>query len=437
MLPPLGLGLLPRLSDWTMIFFMLKRLWLFFAQAVTLLLAGLFVVSAFKPEWLPKRFGSADVANNQVSPKTTANLPPNLVTARNDNAGAISLNTILSYGQAAKAATPAVVNIVATKRSRLPANHPLLDDPFFKRFFGDQAPSDKGEPRQRGPRQAPAAGSGVIVDVNGTVLTNHHVVEGAEELQVVLADGRKAIATVKGTDPDTDLAVLKIDLPNLQAVAFGDSDAAAVGDVVLAIGNPFGVGQTVTMGIVSATGRNQLGINNFENFIQTDAAINPGNSGGALVDSNGRLIGINTAIFSQSGGSLGIGFAIPVSTVKQVLNSILKDGQVIRGFLGVSLGDLTTEGAKDQGVTRTDGAFISRVETGSPAEKAGIKSKDLLISVNGKRLANTVSALNTISQLTPGESAKFAVVRDNKEIEVVVVVGTRPREVRRPGDQRP
>jgi serine protease DegQ len=411
-----------------MIFFMLKRFWLFFAQAVTLLLAALFVLSAFKPDWLPQRFKAPDPGTQRIGVAAPAPSPAPVALERP------VIGNILSYGEAAKRATPAVVNIVATKRSRMPANHPLLEDPFFQRFFGDQNP-DQRQNRQgspRGQRQAPAAGSGVIVNTDGTILTNHHVVEGAEELQVVLADGRKAMAKVVGSDPDTDLAVLKIELPNLQAITLGDSEAAQVGDVVLAIGNPFGVGQTVTMGIVSATGRNQLGINNFENFIQTDAAINPGNSGGALVDSRGHLIGINTAIFSQSGGSLGIGFAIPVNTAAQVMSGILKDGQVIRGFLGVSLGDLTTEGAQEQGLKRTDGAFISRVESGSPADKAGIKSKDLLVSVNGKRLPNTVSALNTISQLPPGQSAKFVLVRDNKELEVQVVVGTRPRDIRRP-----
>jgi serine protease DegQ len=423
-----------------MIFFMIKRLWLTFAQAVTLLLAVLFVVSAFKPEWLPGRFQMGPQTGSAVAPPTPPNVNAATQTSGVNNsprqpepAERVASASILSYGQAAKTATPAVVNIVASKRSRVPSNHPLLEDPFFKRFFGDQLPSGSN---QRPQRPAPAAGSGVIVDANGTVMTNHHVVEGAEELQVVLADGRKAVARVLGTDPDTDLAVLKIELPNLQAISFGDSETAQVGDVVLAIGNPFGVGQTVTMGIVSATGRNQLGINNFENFIQTDAAINPGNSGGALVDSSGRLLGINTAIFSQSGGSLGIGFAIPVTTAKQVLNSILKDGRVIRGFLGVSLGDLTTDGAKEQGINRTDGAFVSRVEAGSPAEKAGIKVKDLLVSVNGKRLPNVVSALNTISQLTPGQSAKFTLVRNDKELEVAVLVGTRPRDVRRPVEQQ-
>jgi serine protease DegQ len=417
---------------------MLKRLWLYFAQAVTLLLAALFVVSAFKPEWLPKRYQAPSPVTGALNGQSTQ-LPAPQTPKVNPIQRAPS-GSILSYSDAAKRATPAVVNIVANKRSALPANHPLLDDPFFKRFFGDQLPGGPngqkpGQAPSQRQRQAPAAGSGVIVNVNGTVLTNHHVVEGAEELQVILSDGRKATAKVIGTDPDTDLAILKIELANLQAIELGDSDGAQVGDVVLAIGNPFGVGQTVTMGIVSATGRNQLGINNFENFIQTDAAINPGNSGGALVDSTGRLLGINTAIFSQSGGSLGIGFAIPVSTVIQVMNSIQKDGQVIRGFLGVSLGDLTSDGAKEQGVERTDGAFISRVEPGSPAEKAGLKGKDLLVSVNGKRLSNTVTALNLISQLTPGQSAKFVLVRDKKEIEVAVLVGTRPRDIRRPSER--
>src|SRR5258707_4052701 len=266
------------------------RLWLIFAQATTVAVATLFVVSTFRPEWLPLRAG----------------VSAPIVQASGAAASAVAANT---YADAVQRATPSVVNIFSSKEVRA-QRHPLLNDPIFRRFFGDQLPDEA--------QRASSLGSGVIVSTSGYVLTNHHVVEAADEIEVALADGKRLLAKVVGNDPETDLAVLRVGSESLPAISFGSSEALRVGDVVLAIGNPFGVGQTVTSGIVSALGRTGLGINTFENFIQTDAAINPGNSGGALIDASGNLIGINTAIFSRSGGSMGIGFAIPVSTAKMV-----------------------------------------------------------------------------------------------------------------------
>ena len=292
------------------------RLWLIFAQAATIAVAALFVVSTFRPEWLPSRPGS-HVAVVQQAP-TTGPLPTAV--------------RVGSYHEAVQRAAPSVVNIFTSKEIRSP-RHPLLNDPIFRRFFGEQLPDEA--------QRASSLGSGVIVSASGFVLTNHHVVEAADEIEVALADGKKLLAKVVGNDPETDLAVLRVNADNLPAITFGSSDALKVGDVVLAIGNPFGVGQTVTGGIVSALGRTGLGINTFENFIQTDAAINPGNSGGALIDAGGNLVGINTAIFSRSGGSMGIGFAIPVSTAKMVLEQIVKTGGVTRGWIGVEVQEIT------------------------------------------------------------------------------------------------
>ncbi len=310
---------------------------------------------------------------------------------------------------------PAVVNIFTTKGAREPKT-PFMDDPLFRRFFGDQQ-----EDRQF------SLGSGVVVSPQGYVLTNNHVIETADEIEVALADGRKAVAKVVGADPETDLAVVKINLQNLPAIVLGHADQAKVGDVVLAIGNPFGVGQTVTMGIISALGRNHLGINTFENFIQTDAAINPGNSGGALIDVNGNLLGINTAIYSRSGGSLGIGFAIPVTTIKTVMESIINTGQVVRGWIGVEPQDITPELAESFGLSKKSGAIIAGVLKGGPADKAGIKPGDILMEVEGKPVTDTTDMLNLIAQLTPGHRAKMTVLRKSQESTIDVIVGTRPK----------
>jgi serine protease DegQ len=379
----------------------LRRLWLLFAQVVTVALALYFVVATMRPEWLERaptqvRIGSG---NSAVPVLQGPALP-----------------ATGSYREAAGRAMPAVVNILTSKASR--ETHPLLKDPFFRRFFGDRMPPDE---------QMASLGSGVIVSGDGYILTNNHVVEGADVIEVGLADGRKAAARIVGTDPETDLAVIRISARNLPVMVLGDPEAARVGDVVLAIGNPFGVGQTVTLGIISALGRNNLHINNFENFIQTDAAINFGNSGGALVDTNGHLLGINSAIYSQTGGSVGIGFAIPVSTAKNVLDAIVKHGQVVRGWIGIESQDITPELAESFGLGKSSGAIIAGVVRGGPADRAGMRPGDILVAVGGKQVANTSEMLNLIAQLEPGEKAPLRILRKNREATLDVLVGKRPR----------
>src|SRR5437660_5266628 len=329
----------------------MARLWLIFSQATTIAVAVLFVVTTFRPEWLPARSSAA--------PAFTQSAPAMLV----------STSRSASYSDAVQRAPASVVNISTSKEIRSP-RHPLLNDPVFRRFFGDQLPDEA--------QRASSLGSGVIVSTSGYVITNHHVVEAADEIEVTLADGKKLLAKLVGSDPDTDLAVLRVDTENLPAITFGSSETLRVGDIVLAIGSPFGFSQSVTSGIVSALGRTGLGINTFENFIQTDAAINPGNSGGALIDANGNLIGINTAIFSRSGGSMGIGFAIPVSTAKMVLDQIVKAGGVTRGWIGVEVQELTPPVADSFKRGTTPGALIAGVLRGGPADKAGVQPGDVL-----------------------------------------------------------
>ena len=384
------------------------RLWLIFAQATIVAVAVLFVVSTFRPEWLPSRSGSQAVA---------------VLQAPSGPVSAIARAT--SYHDAVQRATPSVVNIFTSKEIRSP-RHPLLNDPIFRRFFGDQFPDEAS--------RASSLGSGVIVSTAGFVLTNHHVVEAADEIEVALADGKKLLAKVVGNDPETDLAVLRVNAENLPAITFGSSDALRVGDVVLAIGNPFGVGQTVTSGIISALGRTGLGINTFENFIQTDAAINPGNSGGALIDAGGNLIGINTAIFSRSGGSMGIGFAIPVSTAKMVLEQIVKSGSVTRGWIGVEVQEITPQLAESFQIGKTRGALIAGVLRGGPADKAGVKPGDILVEVEGKPIIDPAAMLNIIAALAPGASAKIKLKRQDKDVDTTVTVGRRPKPQARAAD---
>ncbi|MDI3296163.1 MULTISPECIES: Do family serine endopeptidase [Janthinobacterium] len=379
----------------------MRRFWLLFAQTVTIALALYFVYGALRPASRVQQLGSP------------AKPVPVVETASSSLAPG-------SYRDAAARAMPAVVNILTLQVPKRGA-HPLARDPFFKRFFGERDPdAEDGEDLKN------SLGSGVIVSHEGYVLTNNHVVEGADEIEVVLTDGRKAPAKVVGLDPETDLAVIKINLDKLPVIVLGQSELARVGDVVLAIGNPFGVGQTVTMGIISALGRNNLHINSFENFIQTDAAINFGNSGGALVDTRGNLIGINTAIYSQSGGSVGIGFAIPVSTAKTVMEAIIKDGHVVRGWIGVETQDITPELAQSFNLQRTSGAIIAGVVRNGPADKAGIVPGDILLTVQGKPVGDTTEMLNLIAQLPPGEKAKMTVLRKNREAALDVMVGKRP-----------
>ncbi len=380
----------------------MRRFWLLFAQTVTIALGVYVVVATLRPDWLPRVPGRIQVgtpANPAAVLQAPSSLPP--------PAG--------SYREAAQRAMPAVVNILPTKAQA--SSNPLLKDPFFRRFFGDRLPEDE---------QQSSLGSGVIVSPDGYILTNNHVVEAADEIEVVLADGRKAAARIVGTDPETDLAVIRVDLKNLPVIVLGQAEQARVGDVVLAIGNPFGVGQTVTMGIISALGRNNLHINHFENFIQTDAAINFGNSGGALIDANGNLLGINSAIYSQTGGSVGIGFAIPVTTAKQVMESIIKSGHVVRGWIGIESQDLTPEIAESFGLGQQKGAIIAGVGRNGPADKAGIKPGDILLAVDGKAVSDTTEMVNLIAQLAPASTAKMTVLRKNKQSIVSVTVGKRP-----------
>ena len=386
----------------------MHRLWLIFAQAATVAVAVVFVVTTFRPEWLPTR--GTQVAVVQQAP-TTGPLPT-----------AVQMG---SYHEAVQRAAPSVVNIFTSKEIRSP-RHPLLNDPTFRRFFGDQLPDES--------QRASSLGSGVIVSASGFVITNHHVVEAADEIEVALADGKKLLAKVVGNDPETDLAVLRVNADNLPAITFGSSDALKVGDVVLAIGNPFAVGQTVTGGIVSALGRTGLGINTFENFIQTDAAINPGNSGGALIDAGGNLVGINTAIFSRSGGSMGIGFAIPVSTAKMVLEQIVKSGSVTRGWIGVEVQEITPAISESFKLGVQRGALIANVLRGGPADRAGVRQGDVLMEVEGKPVADPSAMLNLIAALQPGAPAKMKLKRQGQEVEATVNVGRRPKPQTTRGD---
>ena len=378
----------------------MKRQWLLFSQVVTVLVAIWFVVMTLKPEWIHQR---SSVATNGVT----------LIEAAPNASGAPMPG---SYSPAAKLASPAVVSI-ATTQVNAPA-HPFQNDPWFRFFYGDR--------EDQAPQQG--LGSGVIVSPEGYILTNNHVIEGAAEIQVTLSDSRRAIAQVIGADPDTDLAILRIELERLPVITLGNSDTAQVGDRVLAIGNPFGVGQTVTSGIVSALGRNQLGINTFENFIQTDAAINPGNSGGALVDVNGNLIGINTAIFSRSGGSMGIGFAIPVSTARQVLEGIVRDGQVVRGWVGIEPMELTAELAETFALPKqSEGVIVTGVLQNGPAANAGLRPGDLLLKVAGQPVKNVGELLTQIASLTPGKTAKLEVMRRSQTLMLDVTPAQRPK----------
>ena len=381
----------------------MKRFWLIFSQAVTVFLAAYFVVATLQPQWLARTHSVAGVAVLQAPAQPAS--PP--------MAG--------SFAAAAKRASAAVVSINTSKAA---AKGPHANDPWFRFFFGEQ----EGEPAQGG------LGSGVIISASGYILTNNHVVEGADEIEVILNDTRKATAKVIGTDPDTDLAILKIELDKLPVIVLGDSDTLQVGDAVLAIGNPFGVGQTVTSGIVSALGRNQLGINTFENFIQTDAAINPGTSGGALVDVNGNLMGINTAIYSRSGGSMGIGFAIPVATAKQVLEGIVRDGEVTRGWIGVEPQDLNPELAEafnlSPEVLRAGGVIITGVLQNGPAAQAGLQPGDVITAVNEQTVGNVSQLLSAVAGLKPGTAAPLSVHRKGQGITLSVTPGQRQRPVR-------
>jgi serine protease DegS len=326
----------------------------------------------------------------------------------------------VSYADAVDHAAPAVVNI-HTRKTVTQQAHPFLDDPLFRHFFGDRFEAP-------GQRTQTSLGSGVILSPQGYVLTNHHVIRDADEIEVMLADGRSLEAQVVGTDPDTDLAVLRIEpgSESLPSITIGGSSGLRVGDVVLAIGNPFGVGQTVTQGIVSATGRSRLGINTYEDFIQTDAAINPGNSGGALINAHGELVGINTAIFSRSGGSHGIGFAIPVDLARDVMTQIIEQGQVVRGWLGIEVQEITPQLAESFGLQDQRGVLIAGVLRNSPAGQAGLRPGDIITRIDGDQVNDAQDALNFIARARPGEILAMEGIRDGQKIEIRSQVGTRP-----------
>ena len=378
----------------------MKRIWLLFSQTVTVLVAAYFVVATLQPDWIRRGATRSGAGISLIeAPPGNPDIPA---------PGSLSV--------AARKASPAVVSINTSKAA---VRDPRSNDPWFQFFFGDQ-----GSQAQAG------LGSGVIISQDGYILTNNHVVEGADEIDVTLSDSRRARARTIGTDPETDLAILKIELDKLPVIVLGNSDELAVGDQVLAIGNPFGVGQTVTSGIVSALGRSQLGINTFENFIQTDAAINPGNSGGALVDVHGNLLGINTAIYSRSGGSLGIGFAIPVSTAKMVLDGIVRDGQVTRGWIGVEPSELSPELAETFGIKATEGVIITGVLQDGPAGAGGIRPGDVILQVAGKPIGSVPGLLSAVAALRPGEKSAVQVQRGDKILELELTPGVRPRQQR-------
>jgi serine protease DegQ len=378
----------------------MRKLWLLFAQAVTITLAAIFVVSLVKPDWMAWRTRVIEV-------REAAPIGPALSQA--------GIPTRHSFSEAAKKATPSVVNISATRQVR--RRNPLLDDPAFQRFFGDRL--------NMPPETQLSLGSGVIVSREGYILTNDHVVEGVTDIQVTLGDGRTLPGKIVGTDPDTDLAVVRVAANGLTPITFGASEQATVGDIVLAIGDPFSVGQTVTMGIISATGREIGNASPFGSFIQTDAAINPGNSGGALVDTNGNLIGINTLIFSRSGGYQGIGFAIPVSMAKKVMEQIIETGSVTRGWFGVEVADINAELAESLGLKGTRGAIVGAIERGSPAEKSGMKLGDVIVAVAGKPVTDVSTTLNSIAGVPPGQTVGVKVLRRNQEVNLEVMVGKR------------
>jgi len=383
----------------------LRRLWLIFAQTATIALGVLFVIATLRPEWLPMRSGAPARVTFSEAPRAPSDgAPPPAGSA--------------SYATAVRRALPAVVHIFTSREVKAPRN-PLFDDPVFRQFFGDAL--------EGAPRRATGLGSGVIVSSSGYVLTNNHVVEGMDDIDVALNDGKKFKARVVGTDPETDLAVLKLDAENLPAITLGKLENVQVGDVVLAIGNPFGVGQTVTMGIVSALGRSGLGITTYENLVQTDAAINRGNSGGALVNASGELIGVNTAILSPSGGSLGIGFAVPVSTAREVMEQIIATGSVTRGFIGVEARELTPDLVESLKLADATGVQIAGLVPDGPADRAGAKVGDVLLAIEDKPITNSHTMLETVAKLHPGDTVTMHLRRGPREIDLSLIVSRRPR----------
>lgn len=380
----------------------MRKFWLIFAQTVTISLAVLFVVQLFYPQLLP---GTEQAATAIKQAPTDSDVNTSQPSG--------------SYRYAAQAAMPSVVNIFTSKKAPQSQGNPFMDDPLFRHFFGDQFDEQQSQREN-------SLGSGVIVNSQGLILTNHHVIESADEIEVALSDGRTLPARIVGTDPETDLAVLKVNVRNLPAITFAQPGNISIGDVVLAIGNPFGVGQTVTQGIISALGRNHLGINTFENFIQTDAAINPGNSGGALIDTEGNLVGINSAIYSRNGGSMGIGFAIPVSLVKQVMEQIIHQGGVIRGWIGIEAQDITPELAESFHLKQVRGSLVAGVVRDGPADKAGLRPGDILLEIDGREILDSSTMLNVISNLKPEKKVTLKLARNQAEVTLPIIIGKRP-----------
>lgn len=375
---------------------MLKALRFLGWPLVVGVLLALLIIQRY-PEWvgLPQRVG-----NGQQLPLSI-----------------LSSQSPASYASAVSSAAPAVVNLYTTKVVKK-SSQPMFDDPLLQQYFGNSLPNQR--------RLESSLGSAVIMSRDGYLLTNNHVTAGADQIIVALRDGREVLARVIGNDSETDLAVLKIDLDELPVMHLGRSDSIRIGDVALAIGNPFGVGQTVTMGIISATGRNQLGLNTYEDFIQTDAAINPGNSGGALIDANGNLIGINTAIFSKSGGSQGIGFAIPAKLAMEVMEEIIKHGQVIRGWLGLEVQPLTTELAESFGLEGRPGIVVAGIYRNGPAQRAGLQPGDLIVSIDGQPATDGRHAMNQVAQTRPGETIDIKVLRNGQALTLTAEIGLRP-----------
>ena len=380
----------------------MKKSWILLCQFVTILFALFFILDffGFNP------FFKKKITNTIIQVRET-----------NDSSSLRSIKN--SFADAVKTAIPSVVNINTAIKIRYSPN-PFFEDPFFRKFFGDQF-----DYRQE--KQTSSLGSGVIISNDGYVITNFHVIEAAEEIEITTHNGKKFDASLIGADPETDLAVLKIDNLALPNIILGNINNLNVGDSVLAIGNPFGVGQTVTMGIVSGLGRNQLGISTFENFIQTDAAINPGNSGGALVDVNGDLVGINSAIYSKSGGSMGIGFAIPIDLVKKITEQIIIKGYVTRGWIGVEVQELTDDLKESFNLSSNSGALIASVVKNSPADKGGLKSGDIIVNINNKKISNGKALLNIVSDSQPSQSIDIEIIRGNRKIKLSLKVSERPR----------
>ena len=372
------------------------------------------VLFASRMDWMSQAQSDPAVESAESTPVSGA--APSFTPPRND------------FVPIVKAASPAVVNISTSRtiKSEGRPPSPFFDDPFFRHFFGDEFFRRFNGPRKR---QESSLGSGVIVDPRGYIITNNHVIAKADEIKVLLSDEREFEGEVVGTDPKTDLAVIKIKAKDLPSIKWGDSDGLEVGEYVLAIGNPFGLNQTITMGIVSAVGRANVGIADYEDFIQTDAAINPGNSGGALVNVRGELVGINTAIFSRSGGYMGIGFAVPSNMARRVMDSLVKTGKVVRGWLGVSIQKITRDLAKQFDLPDANGALVSEVFENSPAGKAGFKTGDVIIRFDGKDVDTPTTLRNVVARTAVGKRVKVVVVRDGKKKVLKVRIGEQPKNL--------